>query len=160
MTELTAEKVRELLDYDQATGLFNWRVDVARNRKAGQLAGSLSTQGYVVITINGRTYKAHRLAWVHFYGHWPTSILDHINQNRSDNRIVNLRLADPIINGKNRKPNKGREGLTGATFVQSRQRWVASIMVDKRRVHLGSFITHQEAVKAYAAAKEKFHAIG
>lgn len=159
MTDVIAAQVRELLDYDDATGIFTWKKDVARNRKAGQVAGGISTQGYVVITINSRSYKAHRLAWLHFYGEWPDSILDHINQNRGDNRINNLRLADPILNGKNRKPNKNREGSTGASYVQSRNRWIASIMVDKRRLHLGSFMTQEEAVKAYAAAKEKFHAI-
>lgn len=160
MTDLNAEKLRQLLDYDPATGIFTWRVTVARNRKAGQVAGSASTQGYVVITINGRTYKAHRLAWFHVYGSWPALMLDHINQNRSDNRISNLRLADAVLNGKNRKPNRGREGATGATFIQSRQRWIASIIVDKKRMHLGSFIRQKDAVAAYAAAKEKFHAIG
>ena len=160
MTDLTADNVRKLLNYDQETGVFTWKVDVANNRKIGQIAGGISKNGYVVITINGKSYKAHRLAWLYVYGEWPSSILDHINQCGTDNRIVNLRLADAILNGKNRKPNKGREGMTGASFVQSRKRWIASIIVDKKRLHLGSFINQADAVAAYAAAKEKYHAIG
>ena len=160
MTDLTATNIRELLDYDKETGIFTWKVDVAKNRKAGQVAGSLSTQGYVVLTISGKTYKAHRIAWLYVYGELPPSILDHINQCRSDNRIANLRLADAVLNGKNRKPNKGRVGTTGASFVKSRNRWIASIMVDKKRLHLGSFVNQADAIAAYAAAKEKFYAIG
>lgn len=160
MTDLTANNVRELLNYDQETGVFTWKVDVAKNRKAGQMAGSLSTQEYVVLTINGKTYKAHRVAWLYVYGEWPASILDHINQVKNDNRITNLRLSDAVLNGKNRKPNKGRENTTGASFVKSRNRWIASIMVDKKRLHLGSFVNQTDAVAAYATAKEKFHAIG
>lgn len=160
MTDLTANNVRDLLNYDQKTGVFTWKVDVAKNRKVGQVAGSLSTQGYVVLTIGRKTYKAHRIAWLYVYGEWPSSILDHVNQCRNDNRIANLRLADAVLNGKNRKPNKGRVGATGASFVKSRNRWIASIMVDKKRLHLGSFVNQADAVTAYAAAKEKFHAIG
>lgn len=160
MTELTASQVREILNYDKESGIFTWKVNIARSKKAGQIAGSFSTNGYVVITIKGKTYKAHRLAWLYTYGEWPSSILDHINQSGTDNRIVNLRLADAILNGKNRKTNKGREGIAGASFIKSRKRWIASIIVDKKRVHLGSFINQADAVAAYAAAKEKFHAIG
>src|SRR5687768_4110898 len=112
---LTAERLRELLDYDPDTGVFRWktrpvraeylRTDRAWNsRFAGRPAGTL-VKGYVCILIYRRSYRAHRLAWLYVHGEWPRNELDHEHGNRADNRIEKLRSATRGQNMQNRKPN-------------------------------------------------------
>lgn len=84
--KLTADILRSILDYDPETGKFDWR----NNRRK---AGCLDNFGYHRIQVLGKLYKAHRLAWLHYYGEWPEQDVDHVNGVRSDNRIANLRSA-------------------------------------------------------------------
>jgi hypothetical protein len=92
-TILTAALVRELLDYDPKTGVFRWRSTTRKGEQAGSVAGSLQSDGIWRILVNGREYNAHRLAWLHVYGKWPPLVLNHINGDKADNRIANLREA-------------------------------------------------------------------
>jgi HNH endonuclease len=89
-TKLTAERLRERLHYDAETGVFTRRVG-SSNARAGDVAGSVHSTGYVRISIDGGKYTAHCLAWFYVHGVWPSDQIDHINRNRSDNRIANLR---------------------------------------------------------------------
>lgn len=86
---LTVERLRELLDYDPETGVFRWK-EPRRKCRVGEVAGSLRKDGYVKIQVDGRFYQAHRLAWLCVYGVWPSAI-DHIDGNRANNAIANLR---------------------------------------------------------------------
>jgi hypothetical protein len=88
--KLTAERLRKRLRYDAETGLFTRRVG-SGHAHAGDMAGSVHSTGYVRICIDGGRYTAHRLAWLYVHGVWPSGQIDHINRNRSDNRIANLR---------------------------------------------------------------------
>jgi hypothetical protein len=88
--KLAAERLRERLRYDGGTGVFTRRVGSGHAR-AGEIAGSVHSTGYVRIGIDGGKYTAHRLAWLYVHGVWPSDQIDHINRNRSDNRIANLR---------------------------------------------------------------------
>lgn len=90
---LTAERLRELLDYDPETGYFRWRRDVGARAWKGQLAGTMARDGYEYIGIDRRRYPAHRLAWLYVHGEWPRGLLRHLNWLRSDNRLENLREA-------------------------------------------------------------------
>ena len=72
MKDITAEIMRTLFDYDHDTGIFWWRVKPSRRVKAGAAAGSVSSDGYIVIGVDGTNFKAHRLAWLHFHGVWPS----------------------------------------------------------------------------------------
>jgi hypothetical protein len=104
MNMLTAEQSREQLDYNPETGEFRWKVP--RNGViVGAKAGTDCHDGYISIRIFGKRYMAHRLAWLHHYGEWPIGGLDHINGQRWDNRIVNLRLATPKQSAANRGPH-------------------------------------------------------
>jgi hypothetical protein len=89
---LTAERLREILGYDPETGLFTRLVRTGRIR-AGEVAGTAHSRGYRSIVIDGRVYLSHRLAWLYVHGEWPPEQIDHINRNRADNRLVNLRAA-------------------------------------------------------------------
>ena len=88
--KLTAERLRERLRYDAETGAFTRRVGSGHAR-AGEMAGTVHSTGYVRITIDGGKYTAHHLAWLYVHGVWPSDQIEHIHRNRSDNRIANLR---------------------------------------------------------------------
>lgn len=152
---LTQDRLKSILLYYRHTGRFIWLVDAARNVKAGREAGRLSN-GYVRITIGGNQFSAHRLAWVYVHGEWPTGSLDHINGNRSDNRIQNLRIANKFENGQNRCLNSNnKSGFTGVT--RSGDKWRAAITIRGKFQHLGFFEDASDAANAYRTAKQKLH---
>lgn len=165
-TNLTAERVRELLNYDPETGVFTWKVDRVAGRpatniraRAGDIAGNINAWGYRVIGIDGCQSPAHRLAWLHVYGEWPHSIIDHANGDRSDNRLENLRLADDSANLQNmRLHDRNKCGFKGVhkTDRHSNRPWIASITVRGKTHYLGSHETPEEAHEAYKAAARKF----
>lgn len=156
---LTAERIREILHYDPDTGVFTWRVPKGKRVKAGSVAGSMESDGYVRIKIDDRKYRSHRLAWLYVNGCWPIDQLDHINGSRSDNRIANLREATNSENQQNRAmPANNTSGFTGASFDRVAGRWKARIRVGGKLCHLGYFSTASEAHAAYLSAKARFHA--
>lgn len=154
---LTAERVRELLDYDPDTGVFSWRVNRS-NVKAGAPAGNRNkTIGYVQIGIDGRLHFAHRLAFLHQLGECPRFV-DHINFDRTDNRWSNLRAATKTGNNVNRAPLAANtSGIQGVQFCKATRRWRAVMSVNNRPKHLGRFDTRIEAAAAYAAAMLATH---
>lgn len=145
---LTASRVREVLDYDPRTGVFTWLVDVARNVKTGTVAGSIYKNGYRYITIEGRAYKAHRLAWLWMLGVWPEYDLDHNDTDKTNNAWANLREATRSENEAN-KPSKNP---LGKGVRQRGKRYFAQIRVNGRKVHLGTYDSPTEAHAAYAKA--------
>jgi len=150
---LTDQRLREVLAYDLTTGVFTWRRGI-HQVKAGQKAGAKNFDGYLIITVNRRGYRAHRLAWLYVYGEWPRSELDHINGVRDDNRIANLREATRAENNRNRKKQRnGCCALKGIYLVKGRFR--AQIRVRGKTTHIGYYATEKEAHAAYKAAAEK-----
>ena len=100
---LTAERARELLHYDPETGVFTWRVRVSSRKLAGSVAGGFfATVRYRRITVDRKTYREHRLAWLYSYGRFPEQDLDHIDCDPSNNRLANLREADKSQNQWNK----------------------------------------------------------
>ena len=152
---LTQKQLKELLSYDADSGDFVWLVQRGR-KKAGEPAGVKDHYGYVVIRINTKLYKAHRLAWLYVYGVWPDNGLDHINRNPADNRVVNLRDVSHSANLHNAQVRRGsRSGVAGVRWRVERNRWVASIKVGYRHHNLGSFRTLDEAVEARRDAEQR-----
>jgi hypothetical protein len=153
---ITAERLRELLDYDGETGVFRWRSNRGRMAKLGQQAGSSNSSGYVLIRIDGKDYRAHRLAWLHVNGAWPQDEIDHINCNRSDNRIGNIREASHSQNNANRPRYKNnRSGFKGVAWHAKTGRWRAEIRLSRRSRHLGLFDTPEAAHSAYMDAASR-----
>jgi hypothetical protein len=149
---INADEARHLLAYDPLTGELRWRKSRGRV-SAGQIAGSLASNGYWDIFVLHRRYRGHRLAWLITYGVWPEYTIDHKNGNRSDNRIDNLREATITQNHANQPPRKSsRSGVRGVHFSQREQRWIAKITVSGRTKHVGQFKTRDAAAKAYAQA--------
>jgi hypothetical protein len=155
-TELTQARLRELLHYEPSTGELRWMLSIG-GVKAGAIAGSTDSQGYVRVRLDGRTYKAHRLAWLWVHGELPEHEIDHINGGKADNRIANLRDVRHQTNTENlRLPRvTNKSGLLGVRPKAGR--WHASIRLNQVAHHLGSFQTKEAAHAAYLAAKRKYH---
>ena len=162
--DLTAEYVRECLDYDPETGLFTWKTRPLEHFKdkrscnswnakfAGKKTGVLSNTGYLVIKINRRKYRAHRLAWLIVYGKWPDNQIDHNDGKRENNRIDNLSDVPNHINGKNQKLRITNKSGHQGVFKRGKS-WVARIRVNYQYLHLGSFKNKQEAIKVRKSAE-------
>ncbi len=141
--------VKKVLHYCAITGEFTWIANIRGGVKSGDVAGYIHSSGYRIIVISGVRYRAHRLAWFYITGSIPENQIDHINQNRSDNRFINLRAATPAINAKNcKKRIDNKSGFTGAYFGNQCKKWIAEIKVNGKKVHLGSFSSMCLAVKA------------
>jgi hypothetical protein len=158
MAAITADSLKELLSYDAETGTFRWRVALCRKYKIGAIAGTVNDQGYRIITIRGRLYRAHRLAWLYVHGEWPSKDVDHIDGDRGNNRAANLREATNAENLWNRgKASHNKSGYKGVYFLRKSKRWVAEINVDGKRKYLGRFKDPADAHRAYEAAANAQH---
>lgn len=153
---LTQAYVREILRYDPSTGIFQWRA-ARRGIRKGQRAGSLSVHGYYMIMIDGRLYRAGRLAWLWVHGRWPDPEIDHENTITSDDRLDNLREATRSQNRANRRRQKNNTiGFKGVKRTPA-GRYQARIWKDGRCVYLGTYDRAAEAGEAHAAAAHRVH---
>lgn len=147
---LTQKRVRELLEYDQATGLFYWKVDRGGVRK-GSVAGLVHDNGYIRISVDRKRYYAHRLAFLFIEGEFPPEQVDHVNMNRADNRWINLRKASLSENMHNRNI-RSHSGIGVKGVSKNKSGFMARIRVDRKPIYLGNFRTKEEAGEAYAKA--------
>lgn len=151
---LTAQRVRELLDYDQHSGRLTWRTKPNRRIMIGSQAGRVTHHGYIVVRLDGRNYQAHRIAWLHVHGVWPTHEVDHINGKRSDNRLSNLRDVDHARNLQNRR-GADRDSTSGVLGASPRgSRFLAQRRINGKHIYLGMHATAADANAAYLAAKK------
>jgi hypothetical protein len=161
-----------IVDYNPETGLFIWRKKPrhlypsdARYKAANtQCCGKPAfitpqSTGYLAGSVLGNMYLAHRVAWLISHGEWPDQI-DHVNGQRTDNRLANLRNVSAAENNKNIacRPNS-QSGVTGVRWHKAAGKWVARIHVDGKEEHLGLFVDFSAAVKARfdAQRRHNFH---
>lgn len=152
--ELTAKRLRALFTFDYETGKFySARSDLRRS------VGSTTKHGYVTLKVDGSYHMAHRLAWLYDKGKWPDGQIDHINGNRADNRIENLRDVDQTTNMQNQRSAHVdcASRLAGTYFHKRIGKHYAQIRVNKVLKHLGYFETPEEAHAAYLKAKRELH---
>jgi hypothetical protein len=155
---LTHQRLTQLLDYCPDTGIFCWKVSRS-NVHAGDRAGR-AIKGYREIRIDGVAYYEHRLAWFYVRHEWPISYLDHINLDKADNRLSNLREATKSQNNFNTKCRvKNRVGMKGVSWNTKRRKWRATIAADRHRHCLGFFDSPEEARAAYAKAAVLLHGV-
>ena len=148
--------IKEFLHYNPDTGVFTWLKSNSNNTKVGQVTG-YNEAGYLRIGVNKKLYRAHRLAWLYYYGEMPKDCIDHINGITTDNRICNLRACTHAENMQNKKSAK-KDSTHGFLGVRKdRGKYVAIINVNKKRVYLGQFSTPQEEHEIYLKSKRELH---
>jgi hypothetical protein len=145
-SDVSADDILARYNYDPDTGVFTHKFN-KKNRKAGAVAGYKTKVGYIKLEIKRRQFFAHRVAWLVTYGEWPSGSLDHINQNKADNSIDNLRVVNATQNGINIKARSKTSGSLGVHFglVQGLPRYTAHIRVRRKLVNLGRCKTLAEA---------------
>lgn len=162
----TAEFIRSILDYDAKTGLFTWRAraecSALRNSIWTGRAAGTNIHGYIQISIyvDGQSVAiyAHRIAWLYIYGEWPQELLDHIDGDKTNNRIGNIREASYSENACNRpKRSDNKTGYTGVAFRKNRNKWEGKITVRQKTVWRKLFNTAEEAHAARTAALPLHH---
>lgn len=156
MQKLNIDELKSVLHYNEDTGEFHWKAH-KYCVKPGDKAGTTDASGYIKITLNYKSHLAHRLAWFYVHGKFPEAEIDHINRNRSDNRIANLRLAQRFQNSQNQGKKKNASGFPGVTWHSQRNKWRSEIRIDGRKKHLGLFDSICEAKEAYEKAKALHH---
>ena len=154
--------ISDLLEYDADTGLFRWKVQRSNACTKGWFPGSKTKVGYYQIRVNNNLIMAHRLAWYLSTGSWPNKFIDHINENKSDNRLSNLREADKSLNQLNQiKANADSlTGHRGVCFDKQSGKFKAQLVVQGKKVLNKLFTNVEEAAKAYLNVKEQYSAVG
>ena len=150
---LTQAELQSKFIYNPSNGIFT-RIQTSKN------AGCIKSNGYVVISINYKTYTAHRLAWLYMYGEFPKNCIDHINNNRLDNRICNLREATKQENNRNSlKSIKNKSGIKGIHWNKARNKWVAQITINYKIKTIGYTIDFFDACCLIISKRNKLHGI-
>lgn len=172
---VTPELIRELLNYDPKTGLFTWKKRGVswfkdrggrytaewcqksfNNKHGGKPAFTAETsKGYLTGGIMRRNFFAHRVAWAHFHGSWPKFTIDHINRDKGDNRIENLRDVSRVVNNHNVERRKGE--YVGVAWWEPSRKWLARISKDGEFYYLGYYDTAIEAARVRDAKARELY---
>ena len=151
---LTAAELNEMFRYDGATGKLYNRITRGKRARKGLEAGCTRPEGYRMVKIAGVGYYTHRLIWKMRTGSDPAEEMDHINHDRTDNRIENLREvthSEQVKNASRRKDNTS--GVTGVHWDTRDQKWQVQIRVEGNQRYLGSFTHFFHAVRARKLAE-------
>lgn len=153
---LTLERLQTLLRYDPATGLFTRLIAPGkRSDLVGTVAGSIN-QGYILINVDSRRYKAHRLAFFYMTGEWPKALVDHRNRMKSDNRWVNLRGATKAQNEQSKGASVANtSGAKGVYWNKHARKWQAYIKTDGKARYLGLFASFDNAAAVRKAEEQR-----
>lgn len=150
---LTQQRLKDVLVYHAETGVFTWRFGRPK-AAAGSVAGSVNWKGYWIICIDGKQYRAHRLAWLYVHGEMPEHTIDHVNQNKLDNRIENLRMVTNAENHRNMGiQSNNKSGYRGVSYAKERNKFTARIKDGSVYRNLGYFNCALAAAIAYNKAK-------
>ncbi|HDL7927055.1 TPA: HNH endonuclease [Yersinia enterocolitica] len=158
MSSLTHQRLQEVLHYSSDTGVFIWQFSNSNRVRIGSVAGSPNSGKYILISIDRKSYPAHRLAWFYVNGKWPDNEIDHINGAKTDNRICNLRQATHAENCRNRSMKKtNTSGVKGVSREGKINKWRAECMVNGKQHRVGLFTNLSEAEKAVRQFREIHH---
>ena len=156
MRDLTVDLLNELLTYDRETGKLYWK-SARQGVTVGKEAGALDKEGYSILRINYKRYRTHRVVFLMHKGYLP-AVLDHIDGDRANNRLDNLRPASLSQNQHNRKLNKNnKSGFKGVSYNSKSKMFLASIKHQRQTIFLGSYKTPEEADKVVRVAREELH---
>jgi hypothetical protein len=156
--DLAQDYVKSLFDYNQITGDLIRKIRTSNKVKIGDIAGSLNkSNGYYHVMIGGKAYKKHRIIFLWHHGYLPDYI-DHIDRDRSNNRIENLREVTNKENVQNRNiSKKNTSGVTGVYFDKCENMWRACISIEGKRTYIGRFKTLEEATKVRKDAELRYY---
>jgi len=156
--DLTQDYVKSLFDYNQITGDLIRKIKTSNNVKIGDIAGSLNKyNGYYCVKVGGKAYKKHRIICLWHHGYLPDYI-DHIDRDRSNNRIENLREVTNRENTQNCNIRKSStSGVAGVHFDKFRNAWRACISIEGKRTYIGTFKTLEEATKVRKDAELRYY---
>ena len=155
---LSQNDLKSQLEYKKDFGLFISKVTWGK-RYIGKRLGCRHKNGYTTISIHGGVYMAHRLAWLYEYGVWPNGDIDHIDGNKTNNALYNLRNVSRSENNFNQKlcSKNSKTGLLGVSRHKESGRYRATIYINYKQKCLGYFDTPEEAHQAYLTAKRELH---
>lgn len=158
---ISHSRLRELFDYDASTGEFIVLKRRARmtTQIGDRVGGSAQRNGYMRLSVDKREYMFHRLVWFWNHGRWPTEHIDHIDGDRKNNRIANLREATQSENNQNKKSasRRSKSGLLGVFWIEKQKHFIAVIRVNGKGKYLGAFQDPQIAYQRYLEAKRALH---
>jgi len=148
MAALEVKTLKDLLTYSPSTGIFECIKKVSGSKyEIGDTVGTVNSDGYLQVSIGGKSYKLHRLAFLYIHGVMPEYV-DHMNHDRENNMWSNLRATTSAGNSKNMSMSKGNTSGTTGVSQRSNGKWRAYITVDYKKLYLGTFINKENAVKA------------
>ena len=149
--DITQQELKSKLNYDVNTGVFNWI-------KNGKIAGYAKKDGYIFIRLPNKLYRAHKLAWLYVYGEIPNMEVDHIDNNKHNNAIQNLRLSTSTQNKYNAKLRKDSSSkVKGLHWHKKNKKWQIHIVANKEKFHLGYEKDFFEACCIVTSARNKLH---
>lgn len=134
------EHFKKWLSYNPDTGIFTWKKSPSNAVKKDDIAGAITNNGYIRISIRGKNAFAHRLAWLWY--HKEIDKIDHINHNRADNRLINLRSVSHTENQKNQTKGWGKSGFMGITTRNRKRKYQLNVAGN----YIGSYYTLEEAL--------------
>jgi len=151
---ISQKELKARYKYDPETGIFTYNINAGKF-KIGEVAGGLTSDGYIRIRISGKEYRAHRLAFLYMTGKFPVDKVDHKNRIRTDNRWDNIIEVTSLENSKNRNINTNNtSGVTG--IYRSSNKWRVRIMVNGETIPLGCFEDFADANIARIEAEMKY----
>lgn len=152
------EQINEQLAYDPETGAITWRLSKKGNSGAGTSAGcNHPALGYVLIGVLRQRLYGHRIAWLLTHGHWPEHQIDHINGNRADNRLANLRECSHAENQQNGLARRNRHGYPGVDQDPKTGKYRSRVVIGGVKHNMGGFDSPEQAHNAYLEAKQRLH---
>ena len=152
------ETVKKLFHYDAESGILIWRFGNGRNVKPWQEVKAKNGNGYYTAKIHGKSYLAHRLAWLYVHGSFPNKYIDHKNRIRNDNRLCNLRDVNTTDNAQNISlPSHNKSGYIGVSWIKSHNCWTVYVKVNKKNKWLGYYKNLDDAVAARKAGEKQYY---
>ena len=153
--KLTQTMIKKLFNYNSLTGDLIWRVSYGNHILVGDIAGSKSELGYISTGINGKLFYNHRLVWLYHFGYLPEYLLDHRDQDKSNNRLANLREVSKQCNARNSGNRKNNtSGVKGVHEDKKYGKWIAQITINNKSIYLGYCQNFDEAVCLRLAAEQ------
>jgi len=152
---ITQDQVKKLFTYRD--GVLYWKLPNSTRIHAGDRAGTLTQYGYIQIGIDNKSLLAHRIIYLYFHGYIPSQ-LDHIDGNRINNKIENLRKCTGFQNHYNiKKPKNNKSGIKGVHWCNKVEKWIVKITTNGKTVYIGQFVCLKKAGAAISSARKQFH---